>query len=347
MEQSTNFSIIACPARPPVFAGGGEQGFDPLPGQGASALASPRPMADGGRMDASVRQGRDWTGLGLALVAVTIWAAWLPATRIAIEDGLTGTDIALLRYGVPATMLAPLCWRIGLLPRGVPLSSVAMMFCWGAPFVLFVTAGMDRASIAHTAALVPCTMPVLAAAGAWLLHGERIAPERRAGIALIAVAAALVLALVLSGRGGETDLPSLGFLLLASAGWAAYTVAYRRSGLSAVQAAAVVFAWSTLLLVPVILATGSALPGLPPATLAFHIAAQGILSGFVATIAYGLAITRLGTARAASFSVLVPVLATAMAVVWLGERPSVLDAVALGIGTLGVAMVNGALSPRR
>jgi len=201
---------------------------------------------------------------------------------------------------------------------------------------------MARASVAHTSALVPCTMPVIAALAARFFYGERIAPERRAGIALIGVAALCVLVSIFTGE-GETDLATVVLLLLASAGWAAYSVAYRRSGLTAMQAAAVVFAWSTLLLLPVAVVGGTGMGALPLPSLAFHLVAQGVLTGLVATIAYGLAINRLGVPRAASFSVLVPVIATVLAFFWIGETPSVLDGVALAIGTLGVAAVNGVL----
>lgn len=284
--------------------------------------------------------------MGLALVAVVIWAAWLPATRIALDDGLGPADISLLRYAVPALLLAPVCWRTGLRPDGVPVPLLIAMMCWGAPFVLLLSAGLERASVVHTAALVPCTMPVIAAVASWVLYGERIARARLLGMALIGFAALCVLGSVLSGS-DTTDLTAIGLLLLASCGWAAYTVAYRRSGLTAMQAAAVVFAWSTLLLVPLVLLKGSALGQLSLASLVFHVTAQGVLTGCVATIAYGLAINRLGVPRAASFSVLVPVLATLLAVVWIGETPSLIDSIALGVGTLGVAIVNGAVSFRR
>lgn len=297
-------------------------------------------------MNASPDPPRDGLGLALAVLAVVIWAAWLPATRLAIADGLGPLDIALLRYAVPAIVLAPVWWRAGLLPRGVPLPLLLAMLGWGAPFVMLVSAGMARASVAHTAALVPCTMPVIAAVAARVCYGERIPARRRAGIGLIAVAALCVLASVFAG-GGATDLPTVGLLLLASGGWAAYTVAYRRSGLTAMQGAGIVFAWSTLLMLPVAAIGGTGMGAVPLSSLAFHFLVQGVLTGLVATVAYGLAIDRLGTARASSFSVLVPVLATVLAFFWLGEAPSVLDGLALAIGTLGVAAVNGVLPRRR
>lgn len=302
----------------------------------------------GGMNDPGIASRRDSPGAGvlLVLLAVVIWAAWLPATRIAIRDGLGPVDIAFLRYAVPAVMLAPVWWRVGLLPKNIPLPTMLAMLGWGAPFVLLTATAMERASVAHTAALIPCTMPVLAAFGSRVIYGEHIAKERRFGIVLIAVAAACVLVTVLKG-GTTTDLPAVGLLLLASAGWAAYSVAYRRSGLTPMQAGAVVFLWSTLMLIPALFLTGSGIGALAPSALGFHVVAQGLLSGFLATIAYGLAIDRLGVPRAASFSVLVPVLATVMAILWIGEEPSLLDIVALGIGTLGVAVVNGVVSLRR
>lgn len=295
----------------------------------------------------SDKHHRDRAGIALALLAVVIWAGWLPATRVAVEDGLAPLDVAFLRYAVPAVILAPVWWRVGMVPRGVPVPVLLALFCWGAPFVFLISTALTQASVAHTAALVPCTMPVLAALGARVFYGERIPVERRIGIALIALAAMLVLGTVLAGYGGATSGTAIALLLLASAGWAAYSVAYRRSGLTAVEAAAVVFAWSTLALLPFILFYGTDLPNVPAPTLLFHAGVQGVLSGCVATIAYGLAITRLGVPRAASFSVLVPVLATLLAVFWLGEHPSMLDVLALGIGTLGVAVVNGVISPLR
>ncbi len=288
----------------------------------------------------SFNDGNDGGGYALAALAVFIWAAWLPATRVAVADGITPLDLCLLRYGIPALLLAPVWWRLGLMPKGLPPLVFLAMMGWGAPFVYLISTGLSRASVAHASTLVPCMMPLIAAFGSWIIYGERIARQRLVGMGFIAIAALCVLASVLSGA-GTADLGTLGILLLAATGWASYSVAYRRSGLTAMQAAALVFIWSTIIIAPFILLTGSGLPDIPLSRIAFHGTAQGIFSGFIATIAYGLAINRLGMSRAASFSVLVPVLATILAFFWIGERPSALDTVALAIGTIGVAIVNG------
>lgn len=280
-------------------------------------------------------------GLFLSLLAVVIWAGWLPATRMAIEEGVAPLDLALLRFAVPAVLLAPVWWRLGILPAVPPIALLAMMG-WGAPFVILVSMGLQSASVAHTAAMVPCTMPLIAAVGARLVLGERIGPERGFGMALIAVAAACVVFPVLFWGSGDA-LGRMGLLLLAATGWAAFTVAFRYSGLTGLEATALVSLYSTVLMLAAIAVTGSTLGELGMGALAFHLTAQGVLSGFVATLAYALAIRRLGAATAASFSVLVPVLATVFAFFWLGERPGGLDVFALGVGSIGVAVVTGAL----
>jgi len=80
--------------------------------------------------------------------------------------------------------------------------------------------------------------------------------------------------------------------------------------------------------------------------LIFNGVAQGLLSGYVAVILYTYAIARLGSARAASFSVLMPVFGAVFAWAWLGEQPIWQDLVVLVIATTGVAIVNGVVRIR-
>ena len=68
-------------------------------------------------------------GLLAAAAAVTIWAGWIVAVRGAVSGpaGLSPADLALLRYGAPALLLAPVWIRLGPLPRGVAVWRVAAM----------------------------------------------------------------------------------------------------------------------------------------------------------------------------------------------------------------------------
>ncbi len=69
-------------------------GTTPLPGPGRSAL-----------------------GALSALSVVLIWASWLVSTRHSVGAGLGPLDLSLLRYGIPALVLAPVWWRTGIFPR--------------------------------------------------------------------------------------------------------------------------------------------------------------------------------------------------------------------------------------
>ena len=133
-------------------------------------------------------------------------------------------------------------------------------------------------------------------------------------------------------------------LLAGAAMWAVYTLAFKRSGLSAIEAAAFVAVWSTIMLLPLgapalvrVVAAGHALDVIVQA------AVQGVLSGVLAIVLYGVAITRLGATRGAALTALVPVLAAILSVPLLGEWPGAATALAIVATTLGVALAAGAL----
>ncbi|WP_207485906.1 DMT family transporter [Arenibaculum pallidiluteum] len=296
-------------------------------------------MAHAVKDAAPVPRGR-LGGIVAALVTVSIWAGWIVATRHAAVSSLGLVDVGLLRYGVPALVLVPVWLRTGLLPRGVPLAMLALMVVGsGAPFFLIASAGMRFAPAAHVGALLPGTMPLWAALISLVLLRERLAGARSFGYALIAAAVAVVVGADLMGSGGAWQGHLL--LLTASALWAVYTHAFRRSGLSALQAAALVAAWSAAILAVPALVLGTALSSVPPAELALQASAQGILSGLAAIVAYGISVRRLGAVRASAFSALAPALAALGGLVLLGEALGLVELVSVACAGAGVALAVG------
>lgn len=281
-------------------------------------------------------------GVAAMLAAVSIWAGWIVLVRATVGAGLSPLDIALMRYGVPALLLAPLWLRRGPLPRGAPLWRIAAMTLgWGAPFALFAAQGLKAADTALFAALVPGCLPLWVAAILRAGGGPAQPPQGRLGLWLIAGGAALAL-LPRMAAGEWQALAGAPWLVAASAAWAAYAVAYRGSGLSPAQATAVVGFWSTLVLVPAALVWGQGLTALAPAALAGQVALHGVVSGVVSVAAFAAGVQALGAARAAAFSALVPVLATAGGVVLLGESLSGWSAAAIALAAAGVFLVNRA-----
>lgn len=285
-------------------------------------------------------------GYLLAAVAVTIWAAWIVFTRYSVdaaEEGvaLTPIDIGLLRFTAPALLLAPAWLRVGLKPRSISWLHLFALLGWGAPFALLAAAGLRTVDSGIMGALTPGSMPIFVAAIGWLMFGETYSGVRRFGLVLIAIAVLAVVGPALA-RGDQAVLAGAPYLLGAALAWSVFTLAFRRSGLGPVEAAGIVAAWSTLILGVLYLIFGGALPQLSMSSLAGQVLSQGVLSGAVSVVTFASAIDKLGPARAASLSALVPVLAALMGVVFLGEKLNAMTTLAILSASLGVAIVNGA-----
>ena len=282
---------------------------------------------------------RDWLAIACAITAVAIWGWWMSATRVAATQNIAPIDVALMRYSVPALLLIPVWLSTLRKLKLAPVWAVTAMLGWGTPFLWLVTASLKDTNVVYLATIVPCTMPLFAVVAERILFAKQPARSQYIGFALIAVAALLVVFNAFSG--GGISLSSLCLMLLAAAGWSAYVVSYQHTGLTAAEGAAWVCVASTVIILLIKLITGSALLPLTTEQFVFNAVAQGFLSGFVAVLLYTIAIGRLGTAQAASFSVLVPALASFFAWAWLGEVPSKLNITALLFGTTGVAVING------
>ncbi|MCB5176985.1 DMT family transporter [Microvirga lenta] len=294
------------------------------------------------------RAGRDRSSLPgwlAAFATVTIWAVWMVGTRHAVTNDLPPVVVGLLRFAVPALVLAPIVWRTGLFPKGLPPLVGLALLGSGAPFFLVVALGMQFAPAAEIGPLLPGTMPLFVALIGWLVFGERLGRLRIVGFGLILVGVALI-----GGRGLLDPAGGAwrGHLLLLSGAclWGIYTHAYRRCGLSALQAAALIGTWSLLLLVPfgapklaTALANGLAGPVLLQALL------QGFMSGVLGIVLYGFAVDRLGASRAAAVSPLGPVLAALIAIPVLGESPDAVAVAGIAAAATGVALASGVLSP--
>ncbi|MCF3642881.1 DMT family transporter [Rhizobium sp. TRM95111] len=284
-------------------------------------------------------------GYAGAVVTVLIWAAWVLATRHTASTSLGTVDIGLIRYGIPALVLAPVWLRTGLLPRGVPRATLAIMVA-GSGFLFFqVTAGALQATPAGPAGiLLGGSMPLATALIGMALFGER--PDRMRLLGLGAIVAGV--AILLGGSIRESGMTLAGLLLLPVGAvlWASFTHAFRRSGLSALQGTAVIAVWSFLAHLPLAALFGVSLHRAPLAELLPQVASQGLLSGLVATFAYGTAIRALGGSQAAAFTAITPVLATVGGGYVLGEPVGLFAVAAALVVGVGVALSTGVLSKR-
>jgi len=263
----------------------------------------------------------------------------MSATRLAAQQGIAPLDVALMRYSIPALLLLPVWLPTLRKLKSAPRWSIIAMLGWGAPFLWLVTASLKESDVVYFATIVPCSMPIFAVIAERIFFNQQPTRTQVIGFILIGAAALLVIARAVSG--GNTSLASLGLMFLAAAGWACYVVSFRHTGLTAAQGAAWVSVASTVVIVLVKLATGSELLALTTDQFVFNAISQGLISGFAAVLLYTIAIGRLGTVRSASFSVLLPILGSFFAWVWLQEVPTYFSLISLALGTIGVGVING------
>lgn len=275
------------------------------------------------------------------VTAFLIWAGWIVATRQAMTERVDPLVLAFFRNGLPALILAPVWLRRGIIPRGAPLGPVMMMTLgWGMPFTLFVGAGLTSVPASLFGPLVPGLAPLLVAGLGWAILAAR--PRRGAvlGLGLMALALAAVAGQWIA-EGNWTEMAGWPFLFIASVGLSLFTVMLPLARLSPLEGTAYICLYSVPFLGIALALNPAAFDGLGWRDLAFHAGVQGILTGMVAVLAYGMAIRHLGALRGSTANAMVPVCAAIAAVALLGEEITWLDAVAVAASSLGVAAVNG------
>lgn len=287
-------------------------------------------------------------GVAAALCTVVTTVGWTLATRSGVTTTLTPLDLALLRYCVPALILAPIWLRHGLVPaQGSVWLTLIMVLGGGLPFALVAMAGAQFAPAAHMGALLQGTMPLMAALLASVLLGERLSPPRLLGFGLI-VAGDVAIAAPALAQAHEGAWRGDVLFLLAGLLWATYTVAFRKSGQSALHMAAAISFWSGLLALPMWwLAGAGRLLTAPPSDIAVQVLWQGLMAGTVAVAAYGVAIRRLGASNAALAGALVPPGAAIGGLLVLDEAFDVPTALGIAVISAGVLFASGAIRPRR
>lgn len=297
-------------------------GTTPLPGSGRSAL-----------------------GALSALSVVLIWASWLVSTRHSVGAGLGPLDLSLLRYGIPALVLAPVWWRTGLFPKGAMGPLAMMVLGSGAPFFQIVAFGMRHTPASAAGVLLPGLMPLAVAVIGMVFLGER--PDRWRKLGMLAILAGG--AVLLFGNLGDHGLSWISFTILPIGAtlWAVYTHAFRRSGLDAFEGAALICVWSTILNLAALPFVGTQFPTAPWREIALQSVTQGLLSGLVATLLYGTAVRALGGTQAAAYTAITPVAAAIGGAVLLAEPLGVSTLAAALVTGLGVLLSTGLLSRRQ
>jgi drug/metabolite transporter (DMT)-like permease len=286
-------------------------------------------------------------GAVCAIAAVAIWAGWLVMTRLAVTTTLTASDLTALRFAVAGVVLLPVVLRRGLAFNRLGWSGfVAVVIGAGAPVPLLVAVGLSFAPVADASLLTRGILPLIVACLAAVGLKERLVSIRKAGLVLVGLGVLVIGGLGISSFGGRQ---SIGHLLFLSAACllACYTVAIRRARLDGLHAAAIAAAVSLLVYLPLYLVFIDK-GGLVEARLTDLLCQavyQGVVMAAVSFALYGRSIMLLGASSAAAFIALAPAVAALIAIPALGEWPTSIDWLAIGMITAGVYLAGGAPVP--
>jgi len=261
--------------------------------------------------------------LGLFVAVSVIWGLPYLFIKVAVDDGVPPAFLAWVRVTIGAAALLGLSWRAGLLP------SLVGRWKWLAAFALvelvvpfpLIAAGEQHVD-SSLAAIIIASAPLFVALLALRFDSsERVGGSRLVGL-LVGLAG--VVALVGVDVAGEPDeLLGAGALVLAALGYAAGPMILKRhlADLDPRASMGGALLVATIVLIPV-----AALDPPDAAPSGSAISALLVL-GFVCTaaglVAYGALVAAVGAGRALVVTYINPLVAVALGVLFLDERPGV------------------------
>ncbi|TDR93096.1 DMT family transporter [Enterovirga rhinocerotis] len=287
-------------------------------------------VGDGGISRQDQRRGAVY-----ASMVVLLFAGFVLVSRAGLSTALTLLDIAALRFGVGAILLAPLLLGHGF--GGIrPGQVLVLATLGGLGFALLAYAGFALTPSSHGGVLIHGTLALTTAVLIWLFRLPRSRVGQGVGLAIIAAGVA---AMAWDGRVSGGDWMLVGDLCLIGASfcWSGYGLYVRRLGLSALQAAAIVTTTSAVVFLPIYL--------MLPGKMLFEAgwwdilvqgAFQGAVIGAGSVFVYTRAVVLLGPEQVSLFTAAVPALALVGGLVLLGEVPGTAAVIGVALVTIGM-----------
>ncbi|WP_282154107.1 DMT family transporter [Ruegeria atlantica] len=280
----------------------------------------------------------DLRAIAMGLAFAFIWSSAFTSARIIVADASPLFSLALrfLISGLLGVAIARAMGQSWRLTRAQWYATILFGICQNALYLGLNFYAMQTVQ-ASVAAIIASTMPLIVALASWTLFHEKLRPlgvfgllAGFAGVALIMSsrisAGADLFGVMLCGLGAL----ALSFATLAVRGATSGGNFMMVVGLQMLVGAAILFLAAPIFETIYIHPNG-------PWVLAF--AYTTLFPGLLATLIWFLLLNRIGAIRAATFHFLNPVFGVAVAAVFLGEKLGPMDAVGVGVTTLGILAV--------
>jgi len=272
------------------------------------------------------------------LGVVVVWGVNLSVMKAAIGE-ISPLAFNALRFPLGALALALFVLRFEPepWPRWEEWRELVFLGIGGhAVYQLCFLNGLSLTSASHTSVLVAMTPVWVALADRFLGH-ERL--PARAWLGIVLSLAGVVILVVARGPGGRSSPLGDSLVLISSSLWTLYVI--RSRPLLGRRSPLWVTAWALFLGTPFVVLMG--VPALVHTDWSRVTAVTWrgvVLAGLFALASayswWAIALQRLGAARTAVFSNLIPVVALVVAWIWLGERLSAISWAGVAVVSLGV-----------
>jgi drug/metabolite transporter (DMT)-like permease len=273
----------------------------------------------------------------LTAMALCFGGTWV-AGKVAVDE-IPPATIATTRFALAAVLL--FAWaRVRSAPLHRPqLADVPLALALGltaiAGYNLLFLYGLELAPASDGAIIVPGLAPVLTAAFAWAILGERINARAAAGFTL--ALAGLVLVVDPAGGVDGERVAGAGLFFAGAACWGIYSILGKTATARFDPVTATLYGTvaGTLMLIPFSFAGRgwSRLADASPEAWA-SVLYLAVLGTVLAFVFFYEGVRRLGPSRAAAFALLVPIIGVLSSVLLLDEN---LAALTLGGGVLVLA----------
>lgn len=274
----------------------------------------------------AIRASGALVGLACGAGAALIWGVQAVVSRQSAIDGLTAADVTVLRFLTASFTLLPLALlRLKPFPVGRLgwRRALTLTLFAGAPFSLVLVGGSTFAPALHTAVIGPGLIPVMSVALAYAVLGERPPVMRLVGLAMIVTGIGLFFWHATSAApAGDGVWRGDLLFVLAALMWSLFGTFARKWQADAVDVTITLSMLSVLVMPLLVLVVPIRMGSAALGAIVLQALYQGLLAGVVSVFFYAKANALLGSARAALFLPMVPIVTLTAGAVLLGEYPS-------------------------